>query len=269
MGFPGGTSGKELTCQCKRYKRCGFDPWVRRSLRGGHGNPLQYSYQNPHGQSSLVGYSHRVADSWTRLKWLSMPMLAWHPNVASWAAVEVVRASQCSPVASWCPPSGKKKNIRQSNMQDWKMRPWLLHFALCSVKEGSECCTCLCFECGLSCLFSVKLSILRVAVREAESAPPDGEAGPRSWQRGCGKENKRKKDVGAGRQWGEEGEKEAGWAEGTGLYGNRWCELRSRWARSSSKSSGWDLPLTCSQRGNESGTLRGMKSCPRGRAICA
>ena len=28
MGFPGGTSGKELTCQCKRLKRCGFDPWV-------------------------------------------------------------------------------------------------------------------------------------------------------------------------------------------------------------------------------------------------
>ena len=27
MGFPGGTSGKEPTCQCKRHKR-GFVPWV-------------------------------------------------------------------------------------------------------------------------------------------------------------------------------------------------------------------------------------------------
>ena len=26
--FLGGTSGKELACQCRRYKRCGFDPWV-------------------------------------------------------------------------------------------------------------------------------------------------------------------------------------------------------------------------------------------------
>ena len=26
--FPGGTGGKEPTCQCRRYKRCGFDPWV-------------------------------------------------------------------------------------------------------------------------------------------------------------------------------------------------------------------------------------------------
>ena len=28
MGFPGGLSGKEPTCQCRRHKRPGFDPWV-------------------------------------------------------------------------------------------------------------------------------------------------------------------------------------------------------------------------------------------------
>jgi len=28
MGFPGGVSGKELASQCRRHKRCGFDPWV-------------------------------------------------------------------------------------------------------------------------------------------------------------------------------------------------------------------------------------------------
>ena len=28
MGFPGGTSGKEPACQCRRCERCGFDPWV-------------------------------------------------------------------------------------------------------------------------------------------------------------------------------------------------------------------------------------------------
>ena len=26
-GFPGGASGKEPTCLCRRHKRCGFDPW--------------------------------------------------------------------------------------------------------------------------------------------------------------------------------------------------------------------------------------------------
>ena len=27
-GFPGGTSGKEPACQCRRCKTCEFDPWV-------------------------------------------------------------------------------------------------------------------------------------------------------------------------------------------------------------------------------------------------
>ena len=31
-----------------RSKRCGFDPWVGKIPRGGHGNPLQYScLENP------------------------------------------------------------------------------------------------------------------------------------------------------------------------------------------------------------------------------
>ena len=27
-GFPDGASGKEPACQCRRPKRCGFNPWV-------------------------------------------------------------------------------------------------------------------------------------------------------------------------------------------------------------------------------------------------
>ena len=28
LGFPGGASGKEPACQCRRHKRHGLDPWV-------------------------------------------------------------------------------------------------------------------------------------------------------------------------------------------------------------------------------------------------
>ena len=28
MGFPGGASGKEPACQCRRHKRLQFDPWI-------------------------------------------------------------------------------------------------------------------------------------------------------------------------------------------------------------------------------------------------
>ena len=49
------------------------ETWVRSLGRedspgGGHGIPLQYSHlENPHGQRSLVGYSHEVAKSRTQL----------------------------------------------------------------------------------------------------------------------------------------------------------------------------------------------------------
>ena len=58
MDFPGGTSGKELTRQCKRHKRHGFDPWVlkipcRRALQP---TPV-FLLGESHVQRSLAGYS--------------------------------------------------------------------------------------------------------------------------------------------------------------------------------------------------------------------
>ena len=58
--FPGDASSKESTCQCRRCKRCRFDPWVgkiswRRKWRR-KPTPVFLPRQF-HGQSSLVGYS--------------------------------------------------------------------------------------------------------------------------------------------------------------------------------------------------------------------
>ena len=55
MGFPGDSNDKETA-----YNVGDLDliPGLGRSLRGGHGNPLQYScLETPHGQRSLAGYS--------------------------------------------------------------------------------------------------------------------------------------------------------------------------------------------------------------------
>ena len=57
---PGGSDDKESACTVGDL---GSIPGLRRSLRGGHGNPIQYScLENPHGQKSLAGYlgSQRV-----------------------------------------------------------------------------------------------------------------------------------------------------------------------------------------------------------------
>ena len=47
LGFPGGSDGKESTCNAGEL---GSIPGLGRSPGGGHGNPLQYScLENPHG----------------------------------------------------------------------------------------------------------------------------------------------------------------------------------------------------------------------------
>ena len=38
--------GKESACQCRRRRKHGFDPWVRKIPGEGNGNPLQYSCQD-------------------------------------------------------------------------------------------------------------------------------------------------------------------------------------------------------------------------------
>ena len=58
MGFPDGASGKELTCQRRRHKRAGFDPWVwkipwRRAIQP---TPVFLPGES-YGQRSLAGYS--------------------------------------------------------------------------------------------------------------------------------------------------------------------------------------------------------------------
>ena len=54
-GFPGGSEGKESTCNAGDL---GSIPGLGKSLGGGHGNPLQYScLENTHGQRNLMGYS--------------------------------------------------------------------------------------------------------------------------------------------------------------------------------------------------------------------
>ena len=67
LGFPGGSDGKEHL-QCRRP---GFNPWVWKIPRRGHGNPLQYSgLQHPHGQGSLAGCSpwgHKESHTTERL----------------------------------------------------------------------------------------------------------------------------------------------------------------------------------------------------------
>ena len=75
MGFPGGPSGKELTCQCRRCKRHRFSPWVRKIpwRRAQQPTPVFLPGES-HGQGSLVysPWGHRELNMTERLS------TAWH-----------------------------------------------------------------------------------------------------------------------------------------------------------------------------------------------
>ena len=66
LGFPGGASGKEPACPCRRHKRCGFGSWVRKL-------PWERSWQltlvflpvESLGQRRPGGYSPLVAKSYS------------------------------------------------------------------------------------------------------------------------------------------------------------------------------------------------------------
>ena len=63
MGLPGGSVGKESTCNVGDL---GLIPGLGRSPRGGHGNPLQYSgLENPMFRGAWWATVHGVTKSWT------------------------------------------------------------------------------------------------------------------------------------------------------------------------------------------------------------
>ena len=101
VGFPGGASGKEPPYQCRRCKRLGFDPWVRKipswNLPRGHGNPLQYScLEKPVDRGACQAMVYRVTKSRTRLKWLDRHIqthwIRTHPNhfMLTWSTAKTL-----------------------------------------------------------------------------------------------------------------------------------------------------------------------------------
>ena len=68
-GFPGGTSGKEPACQCRRHKRWLFDPWVGKIpwRRAWQPTPVFLPGES-HGRGTWWALVHRAAKSRTQLK---------------------------------------------------------------------------------------------------------------------------------------------------------------------------------------------------------
>ena len=95
MGFPGGTRGKESTCQSRRQKRCAFDAWVR----NGQEDPLEWEMaptpvflpEKFRGQRNLVGYSPLVCKDLDTTEQLST-----HTHKVLWASLVAHRVKNQS-----------------------------------------------------------------------------------------------------------------------------------------------------------------------------
>ena len=65
-GLPRWLSGKESTCQCRSFRRCGFNPWVRKIPWRRKWQSTPVFLPRTHGQRSLAGHSpwgHKVSDT--------------------------------------------------------------------------------------------------------------------------------------------------------------------------------------------------------------
>ena len=69
---PGGSDGKESACQCRRHRRCGFNPWVGKIPRRRKRQPTPVSLLGEfHGQRSLAGYSSQGCKQSDTTKYLT------------------------------------------------------------------------------------------------------------------------------------------------------------------------------------------------------
>ena len=117
QGFPGGASGKEPACQCRRRKRCGFDPWVGKIpwRRAWQPSPVYLAWRSPRteepGNLQSMGLP-RVRHEWSDLardgfrcteEWLSHTHTCSHsppdsPPIQSSHSIE--QSSLCYTVGS-------------------------------------------------------------------------------------------------------------------------------------------------------------------------
>ena len=97
LGFPGGHSGKDSTCQ---GRRCSI-PGLGRSPEGGNGNLLQCScLENPMDRGAWWATVHGVAKSQTRLKRLSMHACPFLDS-STYSFYLRFKRKSCSQILGW------------------------------------------------------------------------------------------------------------------------------------------------------------------------
>ena len=117
-GFPGGASGKEPACQCRRLRDASSVPEWGRFPGGGNGNPLQnFCLENPRGQREELGRQQSMGSQTVGQDWQSM---------------HTVVKNHCSTQPWWVKRSPGERLSHTSYFCKWKTF-FMGSFWLCSV----------------------------------------------------------------------------------------------------------------------------------------
>ena len=108
VGFPGGTTVKEPTCQYEMHKKREFSPCTRKIPGGGHYYTLQYScLENSHGQRRLwrvlqsIG-SQRAGHDWSNLEFMhTSPIVSLSRKTCSFLLYSLARLWNPWCISSW------------------------------------------------------------------------------------------------------------------------------------------------------------------------
>ena len=93
---PGGASGKEPACWCRRHKRLEFNPWVGKTPGEGNGNPLHHScLDNPMDRETFL-QGPKDLDT-TEATWHTHNAYIWNLERRYWW--NYLQGSRASPVA--------------------------------------------------------------------------------------------------------------------------------------------------------------------------
>ena len=96
LDFPGGTSGKEPACQCRRCKRPRFYPWVGKIPWRRKWQPtLVFLPEKVHGKQNLAGYS-----PWSRKESDTTKQQQKHSLLIIGACLQ---KKSTDPASSWSP----------------------------------------------------------------------------------------------------------------------------------------------------------------------
>ena len=132
MGFQGGSNAKEPACQCRRHKRCRFNPWVGKIpwKRAWQATPV-FLLDNPMDQgawsATLCGVTELVTTEVTEHRYANLLKTKTPENLENCAELHYVLASIRHTLGGNKQCLVSLELFHMSSCLAWSVSPWLTY----------------------------------------------------------------------------------------------------------------------------------------------